>query len=237
MSQDPKGDAPASAADPIAQLAQSQKNSHAELDRKIANAMNVIQEQNKFFQTIIQQQTAGAKSATPTIPNDKKLVDLMYDNPEEYARQVAKIATAEALAASGKANDVANRRANILNQLVGEYPELADQQHDLTKRAVEIYQELSEEERVSPNSYKLSVREAAAEFGVLPASKRARPTNSDDFTFSGGSGGRNPPPGGKAKISDRTLAFAQAMGMNTNDPKYIERLEKSAQRKDWTRGK
>lgn len=239
MSTDPKAGDPAGGAAGADSIEQRVKNQHAEFDRKINNAMKVIEEQNKFFQTIIQQQ-ASAKSATPSVPTDKKLADLMYDNPEEYARVVAENASKAALKASAKANDEANKRANILNQLVGEYPELADQQNDLTKRAVEIYKELSEEERANPNSYKLSVREAAAEYGLLPAQKRAVTRNADDFTFSGSSGGRGANQGsggGKVKLSDRTLAFAQALGQDTQDPKYIERLEKAAQRRDWTRSK
>ena len=39
----------------------------------------------------------------------------------------------------------------------------------------------------------------------------------------------------KNKVDDSTLAFAQLLGKDVNDPKYIERLQKAASRTRWSK--
>lgn len=208
------------------------KNQHSEFDRKIKNIQQLIEDQNKNFSTVLNTIAAAPqKQAAPS----KKLQELIYDDPEEYARIVSENAKKQAEEHVTRVMGSQQQQQVVLNQLVSDYPELADQNNDMTKRAIEIFKNLSDSEKAQPSSYKLAVREAAAEYGVLPSSKRSR-SDSDGFTFNGSNSQRSGPSEPAAgKISDATLAFAQAIGKNIDDPKYIERLKKAASRKDWTR--
>lgn len=228
--------APGSNATTDDSVEQRLKNQHSEFDRKIKNIQQLIEDQNRNFSTVLN--TIAAAPAQRAKP-DKKLQELIYDDPEEYARIVSENAKKEALEQVNRVVGQQQQQQLVLNQLVSDYPELADQGNDMTKRAIEIFKNLSDAEKTMPNSYKLAVREAAAEFGVLPSSKRSRSSSDDSFSFSGGSGSQRSSSEQKesrnAKLSDATLAFAQAIGKNTDDPKYMERLKKAAGRKDWTR--
>lgn len=210
------------------------KNQHSEFDRKIKNIQSLIEEQNKNFSTVLN--TIASAPSVKAKP-DKKLQELIYDDPEEYARIVSENAKKEALDQVNRVVGQQQQQQLVLNQLVSDYPELADQNNEMTKRAIDIFKGLSDGEKAMPNSYKLAVREAAAEYGVLPSSKRGN-RSGEDFTFSGGgqrSGTQQQQDIRNTKLSDATLAFAQAIGKNTDDPKYMERLKKAAARKDWTR--
>lgn len=132
-----------------------------------------------------------------------------------------------------------NQRQQQLSTLVQQFPELQDGNADLTKKAVEYYNKLSNEEKMSPNAYKYAVNDAALDLGVLPMSKRPR-NEQDDESFTGASSSNVRRPSQKNKQADEkidpaTLAFAQAIGKDVNDPKYIESLKKYTSRKNWSK--
>jgi hypothetical protein len=120
------------------------------------------------------------------------------------------------------------------NKLFGEFPELQDASSPLYKKADEIYRSFGiPENQLDPRALRAAVNEAALDLGVAPKSKRQKESSSDDFT--GLSGGSAPKGGSrsKSKVTEGMMVWAQQMGLDTKDPKVIERLEQRAQRKNW----
>ncbi len=162
---------------------------------------------------------------------------MAYKDPKAYARKVEERAEARAMQQVNAALNNQSRQQAILSQLGSEYPELNDASSDLTIKAVENFKRMSQEERNAPGAYKIAVRDAAAELGVLPKNKR-KVTNSEvpDVGSNSQSGsGQQGSSGSRSnkKIDGNTLVFAKLIGLNTDDPKVVENLKKRAQRTNW----
>jgi hypothetical protein len=122
----------------------------------------------------------------------------------------------------------------MLGQLAADFPELTSTDSALTKRAVEIYNALPEDERTSPMAMKVAVKDAALELGLRPKSKRNASENTGDGLMpTGGGSAVRKPQGGKAELDPVTEGFAAALGLNTSDAKVRERLKKRSERKTW----
>lgn len=134
-----------------------------------------------------------------------------------------------------EALDRRDKARETQNKLFGEFPELQDVSSPLYKKADEIYRSfgIPEKAGIDISALRASVNEAALDLGVVPKSKRQKEASNDEFTgLPGGSsrsGGKQP----KAKVTEGMLAIAQRMGINTDDPKAVARLEQRAQRKNW----
>jgi hypothetical protein len=166
--------------------------------------------------------------------DEEDLEALIYKDPRAYARKVEERASKNAEAMINNKLNSQNQANQVMAKLTSDYPELADANSELTKRAVEVYNSLSTSEKKSPNSYNLAVREAAAELGLQTKAKRK--SSGDDFMLSGGRSG-GPSSGSKRgdELSDATLEFAERLGMNIKDKKVIENLKARAGRKSWSK--
>jgi hypothetical protein len=218
--------------------ARTQDSVLAEVNRKF----NKYSEENKKLSDQIaqlanlvsrQQPTQGKSASTDA---DAELEELSYSNPKEYARRVTMEARKEAQKTVSQAFQQQQDTNSRLAQLAQEYPELADNNSDLTKKAVDIYKNMPEDERMERNAYKVAVREAAAELALLPKAKR---TAAAEPNISGKgsepSKGRGSSSSSSSKIDEKTLEIARLMGLNVDDKKQLERLQKRAERKNWGR--
>lgn len=205
MSEDKKDTAPAQAAPDLL------KNMKAEFDRKISNleATN-----KKLLDHVASMQRPSAPATTK-----KSLDEVWFDSPEQAAAEIESRVMNKI--------DSVSKQNNTVAQLVQEFPELADANSDLYKRAVEIFGGYSAEEKTSPVAYKAAVREAAQELEVKPASKRRNVDSDDDFALSGaGSGRARSESRGKRDVLDpRTEEFARLVGLNPDDAKTRENLK------------
>ena len=78
----------------------------------------------------------------------------------------------------------------------------------------------------------IAIKGSVAKAGIIAKSKR----QAVDEDISMGSRSANEQrPKSKVKISQDTLAVAQLMGRDINDPEVLKRLEAAAQRSDYTR--
>lgn len=209
------------------------KNLKQEFGRKQDNVLNELtalkQQLSALSETIVKP-SIGIKSQN----QNEEMPDPIVD-PKGYKDYIKREISQE----MGQSINNNNQRQAQLSALVQQFPELQDGNADLTKKAVEYYNRLSNEEKMSPNAYKYAVNDAALELGVVPMSKRQRNEN-DDESFTGSSSGSAKRPSQKnkqaeEKLDPATLAFAQAIGKDINDPKYIESLKKHASRKNWSK--
>lgn len=202
----------------------------------------LLEENTKLSQQIselasVVQQVVTSKNQPPARSSqleDEDLENLAYKDPKAYARKVEERAEARAMQRVDAALSNQSRQQAILSQLGSEYPELNDASSDLTIKAVENFKRMTPEERSAPGAYKIAVRDAAADLGVLPKAKR-KVTSSETPEFSSGStstqaGSQR---SSSKKLDGNTLVFAKLIGLNTEDPKVVENLKKRAQRTNW----
>lgn len=204
-------------------------NLKGEFDRKIGNLEKTNQNILATLQSLVK--PAPKPKADPSQDLDK----LIYDDPKEYTRRVKEMAKNETMAELSAQNTKTNKVNNVIAGLYADFPELQDVNHDLTKKAVEIYEKFTEEEKQSPLSYKLAVKDAAEELGVQPKKKRAVVEDDDNFSLGGGSAGTRTTKTKSEKLDPRTIEFAKLMGLDTDDQKVMDSLKKRAQRRDWGR--
>lgn len=198
-------------------------NLKAEFNRKMAN----LEDSNKQLLEAIK----GLTPKAPTAPQ-KKVSDLIFDDTEAAVEEIETRVTKKVAQVLDERESRTARQNQVFAALYNDYPELANQDHELTKKTVEIYNSLSEEDRKTPLAYKMAAREAATELGVKPKSKRE--AANDDYSFGGSSSGQPRRTGSSSKEEDADIAaVAEAFGLNMNDPKKKERVL-SRKRSNWT---
>lgn len=193
------------------------KNLKAEMNRKLENINATIAEQLKSLK-------AAPSAPAPSAPAQKKVS--VFDDEDAYAESVVSAAEeriARKLAAEREAQ--AKQQATI-GALMSEFPELGNNDHELTKKAAEIFQALPDEDKASRLAMEAAVRKAALEVGVKPKSKRGGDEN-DAFSM-GGSGSRSVKRDSES-LDPRTVEFAKLMGV---DPEAVKKRVKT--RKNFT---
>jgi len=206
------------------------KNLQAEFSRKTSNLDSKLEAINQQLQqlSLLGQVNTKTQEAQPAGRPDPVLEPEAY---EKYMEQKLESKLNSRL-------EVQQRQQAEIGSLVSQFPELQDPNSELTKSALQIYNNMNPMDKNNPIAYRTAIQQAALDLGVLPKSKRQQQqqvTNdeSDDI----GSGNRrqqSPTKSGKnGKLDAATLAFAQALGKDINDPKYRERLEKAASRNTW----
>lgn len=201
--------------------------SNRKFDKLAQENAKLSQQLEQIMSAIKPKQAASSQSGN----EDSELENLMYSDPKAYSKKISEKATREATQYVQQQLNQQQQTNAVLSQMVTDYPELSDINSEISKKAVELFKQLPENERTSTTAYKAVIREAAAELGMLPKTKRKQ---SDDFTMSGGSGGQQA--SSKSKDLDAaTLAFAQAVGMDVKDKKVVERLKQRANRKNWNK--
>lgn len=203
------------------------KNIKAEMNRKLSN----LEQSNAQLLAQLQ-----ALSQPKPAPQTQKKVSV-FEDEDAYAQDI--ISKADRLLEeklSRRDKEVAKQQA-VISGLVSEFPELADTSHSLSRRAVEIYNGFSEEEKVSPIAYKAAVKEAALELDVKPKHKRKA---SEDEAFALSGSGSSAPKGkragaeGDGELDPRTVMFAEMVGMDlTKEVK--ERMVKKHGRKTYSK--
>lgn len=208
------------------------KNLKEEMNRKFGN----LEKSNQALINSLQAITA--KKPTP-IAEDPDAEDpyqkVWYDKPGVAAKQIRSEATQDTLAIIRQEQAEQNKKNQMIQGLYREYPELTDFNNPLSMKSVEFFDKLTDEEKNSPLSYKLAVKEAAEELGVMPKSKRKVEDDGDAFALTG-KGSATPATTRSRRgsgVPDATIEFARHMGMDVDDEKVVERLKKRNERKNW----
>lgn len=222
-----------SAADPI-------KNLKSEVNRKIDSVNNTIAEQNRLIQeqlnALMTQLPKSAPEQSTKASSSKK--DLLYDDPDEYARVVTEEATRNATKA---ASDIINNTVQSQNefnstvaQMQSEYPEFQSNTSELTKKTLENFKSLPKHLQNTSAGLRLATREAAADLGIVPVSKRVnRQTDEFGLGSSGYSSQQRQRSTKDVKLDPAAVEFARLLGRPVDDPKYIESLKKASSRKNY----
>lgn len=192
------------------------------LDEKLASINQTLSNMNQQ-QASLHQQTSQNKKPDPIL------------NPDEYEAYMEQRMEQKI----NQRMSIQQKQNNEIAGLASQYPELSDGSSELTKAALQSYNQLSNEEKASPLAYRAAVQAAALELGLLPQNKRKQQKQVMDETedFGGTNSNQNSRPQNNSKkggkVDAATLAFAQALGKNVNDPEYLKRLEKASGRGSW----
>lgn len=210
----PTAEAPAE--DPV-------KNLKSEFSRKMGNMEEQLQQ---LYQHVVAQggTKTPAQAAAP-----KKASELLYEDPDLAIAQIKSEIRSEI---EGQ-RAVETQTQSAITQLSADYPELVDVKSDLRKASEQNYAKLPKHLRDTPEGYKLAVREAAADLGVIVSSKRKAADNSnDDFVVPGrgssGQSSRRPSKADEPENFNQILDDARRMGLDTSKKEVVENLKNRA---------
>jgi hypothetical protein len=201
------------------------------LDAKLSAITKALEETNarsagleNSFQQII---SMNAKPA----PKEE-----MSPYDADFAEKVAlKAAQEAARIAEGKIAAERARQA-VIGTLAMDYPELGNTNSEFSQAMVKAHNQLSASLKETPEGYRLAAREAAAQLGIVPKSKRKE---SDDFSMSSSNSTKSTPtkPAKKVELDDLELGAAELLGLNVNDKKLIENMTKHKEQRQgsWTK--
>ena len=150
----------------------------------------------------------------------------LYSNPKAVLERFKEQAKQEALQAVGQYNQAESKRINTLSALQNDYPELSDASHPLTKEALQIWNALPDEDKSSPMSYKIAVREAAENQGLKAKSRR--PVVDEDTMSGGYNGSRSRTK--TTKLNSDQLELGALMGLDMEDQSVRDRIVARSQR-------
>jgi len=211
------------------------KNLKSEFARKNDNVLRELEGLKQQLGIIADSaiQAAAATKQRQQASDDQEIDPVM--DPKGYAKKLEEKITRQMEEKMTKTMSSQASRQTELSQLVSQYPELQSGDSELTKTAVQIYNNLSEDEKQSKSAYRLAVATAAQELGVLPVNKRKQTNqNSEDFTVNQSSTNRpNRSTQKEQELDERTTEFARLLGRPVDDKKYQESLKKAANRKNW----
>jgi hypothetical protein len=209
------------------------KNLQAEMQRKIDNQAQLAQETKAQLDTILAMMNSRQEPQAPAKPV-KKIGDLMFDDPEAAVQQIADQVGKQVLSRVNS-KDALTRSAQ---QLEFEYPEFADRTSEHYKRVESYYNQLPNELKNTPQGLENAAYKAAAEYGLIPKSKRQNSSGAEDFSVSSGSSNRRQTKGEKSgDMQADQLAFARLLGAPLDNPKFKEVFKKANNRKEWNKYK
>lgn len=209
-------------ADPIKQI-------KGEMNRKIDKTAQQLETLAQSQAALLAQLDKLSRPA-PAVQQEDDMAALMYKDPKAYASKIAQQTRDQIMAELGQQQAMQQRAQSTIGELAQEYPELANSQDPLTKKAVERLGAMPEHERNTAAAMRLAVREAAEELEVKPRSRR--PIDDD---FSGGSSSGYGAPrarGTKKGLDPDVSAWADVLGLDTSDPDVKQRLIER-QNKSW----
>lgn len=215
------------------------KNFKAEVNRKLENLNSQITKENQEMRSTIEKLVANIankqEAGVSTAKDEQKLGELLYSDADAAASIIEERATRKAEARVNQQMADNHSKQATLASLTREYPELAENESELTKKSIEIFKSLSPTLQNSADGYEVAVRKAAAHVGVLPSDKRSKKSeHSDEYVTPGStSTGRPSNRGGNKDVDQAIIETAKAFGLDVTNKKTMEGLKKRSQRTNW----
>lgn len=225
------------------------KNIKSEFDRKMSNLQEMntkLADQNETLNSKLDIVLSKFDTPKKSAPSTEDLEDMQYTDPDKYNRikqeQLDASIKTQISTAITDADTTRDKKQQVLLQLSTDYPEINDANSTLYKKAIEVGKQHDATFIQTPEGIKLAVIQAAGELGLLPVSKRLESSDERGIDMgeyigggSGDSGDQNPNRNKKTKLDPKSIEVARLMGLDVNDKKVIESLEKRSNRKSWTR--
>lgn len=160
---------------------------------------------------------------------DDDLADMILLDPKKAVGKIRE-QLKESLMGDINTNLTAKEEFNMkYTELMGLYPEIADESSELHKRTKELFGTFSGGKFDAAQLERAALK-AASEQGLSAKKHRKQAIVEEEEEYLG-SGSFQPAPDRRGKKPDKlpkeSLQFAELVGLNIKDPKVIERLEKT----------
>lgn len=214
-------------------------NLKAEMSRKQSNVEAKLAQTNAQLEQImamVQQNLVQSKPAPAA--SGKSARDLLYDSPDEFIEQVTQQATSKAQAEVARAQQMQSEVSNAIMEISAKYPEFSQAGSEAAQKAVELGAKLPKHLRGTAEGAKIAMLEAAADLGLVPASRRQKQSSSSDDAAIGGGSSRSSSskPSGKAKIDDSVIIMGKLLGVDYEaDKNRAKNLEQTTKRSKWNK--
>lgn len=214
------------------------KNLKAEMDRKLQNLQQTneqLTKQNSDLSSKLDTMISRIDAASrPPARTQEDWEDLKYTDPDKYLELREEEIVNKAVNASQATIQKQTQVNNTVSEMTREYPELNDENSELTKKALGLAAERKINFQDNPLLIKEIVREAADSLNLAPAKYRTKnetEVDMSDFIASGGRGSGQPPKKKeKDELDPKVIANAELMGLDTKDPEVIKRLKNYSKR-------
>lgn len=212
------------------------KNTRAEFARKTSNLETKLAETNAQLEKMVQMVSQNLVQSKPPA-SGKSARDLLYDSPDEFIEQVTQQATSKAQAEVARSQQMQSAVQSAIMEMSAKYPEFSQAGSEAATKAVEYGSKLPAHLRGTAEGAEIAMARAAAELGLIPQSKRAKSSSSNDDAAIGGSS-RSPSskPSGKAKIDETTFLMGKLLGVDYEaDKSRAKNLEQTTKRSRWNK--
>jgi hypothetical protein len=174
-----------------------------------------------------------AATARPQAPAQKEEeIDPILD-PQRYRQSLKEETKREILGEVERKQSLSQATQSEVMRIQGLYPEFSQDNSEAAQLALRKFSSLPSHLKGTPEGAKMVLLEAAAELGLVQASRRKN--DDDEFTVSSGnSQGQNRQPGRKgAKVDQKTLAFAKLIGLDTSKADVQKNLAQFSEQGQW----
>jgi len=231
MSEEAKGSEsiPAEGKEPVQDIT----NFKAEMGRKFDNTNTELATLKQQNQQVLAALDAIAQSSVKKPAGaEEDDEDLMYSNPAEYRRKMKDEIKTE-VNQDVDAKTAANQTyQNTVYELVTQFPELNVAESDMYKATMKILDTYPKTQRNESATMRAASYQAAANLELAPKPKRKSSSDDDSFSLSAGFSGSKK--GKSPVVNSDMLTIASLFGLNLEDKKVMESLEKHANRDTYT---
>jgi len=197
------------------------KNLKSEFGRKFDSVQDQLKAQNEQLQRMVEQIIAAQSAKQePQEEPDPVL------NPKQFKEQIKR----EALAEVQRSTQLSMATQNEVARIQAMYPEFAQENSEAAQIALKKFQALPAHLKGTPEGARLVLFEAANEVGLVPKKARKTEQGADEGYTMGSSPSKNIRQSSQGKLDERSLAFAQLVGLNVDDPEVRKRLENRTKR-------
>jgi hypothetical protein len=206
------------------------RNLKAEFSRKTDNLASQIAAQNAQLQAILESVQASMKPAQQAQPT-RKLSELLFEDADAAATEIENRAAKIAERVIEQKVQLSQKSQQVVSDVLNVYPEFGAPNSEASALAIQKVSSLPKHLQGTPEGTKMAMMEAAAELGLIPAKARKQSASNDDFVVGGQTKATSRRQADPTKdIPAETLAFAQALGRDINDPKVLEGLRQASKR-------
>jgi hypothetical protein len=205
------------------------KNLKAEFGRKFENINEQLKAQNDELRRTLEAIVAGQSKPAASADDD---VDPVLD-PKAYAQRIKEETKREVMTEVTRKSELQAATQSEIMRIQGMYPEFSQNGSEATKLALQKFQSLPSSLKGTPEGAKMVMLEVAAEMGLTPASRRKK-AEEDEYVSGGASGATSSARQKKSgSVDNKTLAFAELLGMDISDEKVRKNLEERGKRDKW----
>lgn len=209
------------------------ENFQKEVDRKLGNTNAALEALKKTNEQLVASLAQSKQSSKQKKEVSEYSTDLLYSDPDKWAKLQKDSIKSEINEENSRVQQNQQKVQQTLSRLSSDYPELADPNSDLARKAISIFDSYAEDDKANAAvSYKAAIMEAVADLGVKKISQRNQneaDIDHGDFVVSGHNQRRNSNEK-KPKLDSRTVEFAELMGLDTENKDVLKRLANRGKR-------